>query len=223
MLQAKNYKNWKEICATMGWNTTGGAYKKARLKKLESLCAFDRVGQSFIIKEIYDTPKEIEDGRGKSEASRGNNNKNIKKLLSYGISYKDMNKKGVYAIILDNNIYIGSTISSFLKRYGEHKEKHNPLKTKDMVKQGATFKILQICEGMTEEQIRTAEDNWIKEYRNNPVWEVVNILEDVKIKGKHKPNPTPKKKERKRTIKINASEYDKVINLLKENGIEVLK
>lgn len=94
MLEKKTYKNWKEICESMGWNTTGGAYKKARLKKLESLCAFDRVGNSFTIKEIYDTPKEIEDGRGKSEGSRNNNNQFqqyliplIKNLAVYSDSY----------------------------------------------------------------------------------------------------------------------------------------
>ena len=195
--------------------------KKARIKKLESLCAFDRLGNKYVIREIYETPnKEIEDGRGKSEGSRGNNCKNIKKLLSYGISHEDLYKKGVYAIILDNKIYIGSTIVSFLDRYGQHKEKTNPLKTRDMLEQGAIFKILQICEDMTEEQVRVTEDNWIKEYRNNSQWEVINKT-NVKIKGKTKPKPIPKVKYKK--VKINELDYSKAIELLIKNGIDLVE
>lgn len=64
MLELKTYKNWKEICNTMGWDTTGGNTKKSYLKKLESICSYDKLGNKFVIREIYDTPKEIEDGRG---------------------------------------------------------------------------------------------------------------------------------------------------------------
>ena len=217
MLELKTYKSWREICSAMGWDTTGGSYKKARLKKLESLCSFDRLGNKYIIKEIYDTPKDIEDGRGKSCNNKGKG-KNINKLLSYGISYEDMNKKGIYAIILDNKIYIGSTINNFLSRYGQHKEKRNLLKTRDMLEQGATFKILQICEHMTEEQVRVIEDNWIKEYRNNSQWEVINKT-NVKIKGKRKPKPKVKYKK----VKINELDYSKAIELLTKNGIDLVE
>ena len=88
MLELKTYKNWKEICEAMGWDTKGGTYKKARLKKLKSLCDFDRTGNSFTIKEIYETPKEIEDGR----SNNGSNSKYAKpfeKLLKHMATTND--------------------------------------------------------------------------------------------------------------------------------------
>ena len=85
MLELKTYKNWKEICETMGWDTTGGNTKKSYLKKLESLCSFDKLGNKFVIEEIYDTPKEIVDNRGKT----GNNNPystNIEDIIIHELS-----------------------------------------------------------------------------------------------------------------------------------------
>ena len=62
-LELKTYKNYKELCSVMGWNITGGSYKKSRLKSLSSLCIYHKEGNKFIIDEIFDIPREKEDGR----------------------------------------------------------------------------------------------------------------------------------------------------------------
>ena len=49
MLEIKFYKNWKEICNIMNWKTIGGNYKKSKLKELESICKFRKVGHGFNI------------------------------------------------------------------------------------------------------------------------------------------------------------------------------
>ena len=88
MLELKTYKNWKEICSAMGWDTTGGNTKKSYLKKLESLCSYDKLGNKFVIKEIYETPKEIEDGR----SNNGSNSKYaepFEKLLKHMATTND--------------------------------------------------------------------------------------------------------------------------------------
>lgn len=63
MIKVGKYKNWKEICEAMGWKTTGGTYKIARIKELESLCKLHREGNSWIIDEIYENKLEIVDLR----------------------------------------------------------------------------------------------------------------------------------------------------------------
>ena len=63
MLELKTYKNYKELCVAMGWKITDGSSKKKQLKELESLCEYHKEGHKFVIDEVYDIPKEIEDKR----------------------------------------------------------------------------------------------------------------------------------------------------------------
>ena len=63
MLENRTYKNWKEICAVMGWKTIGGTYKKARIKDLDTLCKYHKSGHSFVIDEIYENKLERKDNR----------------------------------------------------------------------------------------------------------------------------------------------------------------
>lgn len=64
MLEIKTYKNYKELCQAMKWKPTGGDTKVKNLKILESICKYHKEGYKFIIEEIYDEPKPIEDNRG---------------------------------------------------------------------------------------------------------------------------------------------------------------
>lgn len=64
MLEVKTYKNYKELCQAMKWKPTGGDTKVKNLKILESICKYHKEGYKFIIEEIYDKPKPIEDNRG---------------------------------------------------------------------------------------------------------------------------------------------------------------
>lgn len=63
MLEQKTYKNYKELCGIMDWKTTGGTYKKARIKDLECLCKYHKSGNTIIIDEIYDKPLPKEDNK----------------------------------------------------------------------------------------------------------------------------------------------------------------
>lgn len=69
MLEIKTYKNWKELCLVMNWKTTGGSYKKVRLKQLESLCKYHKEGNKIIVDEIFLQPKTIIDNRQESYIS----------------------------------------------------------------------------------------------------------------------------------------------------------
>ena len=67
-----NYKNWKELCVEVGIEAKTGRSKKFQEKEFERYFSWTKQGQKITIVEIYDTPKEKEDGRkmnGKHENS----------------------------------------------------------------------------------------------------------------------------------------------------------
>ena len=63
MLEMKIYKNWRELCKEVGWDTKGGNYKKAKLKELDTLCSYHKDGNKIVIDEIYEVAKEKVDKR----------------------------------------------------------------------------------------------------------------------------------------------------------------
>lgn len=201
--EQKIYKNWKELCEVVGWSNMGGSTKKKYCKLLSNICKYHKEGHKIIIEEIYEEPLSIINGR----------ETNKKNYPQYVIEEKYNKSIGIYKIILNNKIYIGSTIQGFRLRFLHHINKDNPLPTKEMLDNGATFEILQICDDMTENEIRHIEDNWIQEYRNNSKWEVVNNLSNVQIKGE-----TPQKYKK---IKVREEDYETCIQILQSFGIKI--
>lgn len=164
ILEAKTYKNYKELCGVMGWEVSGGNEKQRQIKYLQSICKYHKEGQKFVIEEVFLQQKEFIDGRTLKR----------KEFNQYKIPKEYDKSVGIYKITLDNKIYIGSTADCFRRRFTQHMSKSNQLVTKNMLEKGATFEILQICDGMKENEIRIIEQQWIEEYRNNPEWKVVN-------------------------------------------------
>ena len=68
MLEVKMYKNWRELCEELGWKTTGGTYKQARLKELNTICNWHKDGNKIIITEVF--------GEVSKETDKRANNKN---------------------------------------------------------------------------------------------------------------------------------------------------
>ena len=69
MLELGMYKNWKELCDKVGWKTTGGTYKQARLKELDTICKYHKEGNKIVITEVFGELSMEEDKR----ANNGNN------------------------------------------------------------------------------------------------------------------------------------------------------
>ena len=207
MLELTTYKNYKELVKALGWEEKKSNNRASQMKQLEAMCKYHKEGQKFVIEEIYEEPKEIEDNRGKAK----------KDYSQYMIEDKYDKSIGIYKIVLGDQIYIGSTTAGFRERFISHISKFNTLPTKEMLDNGATFEILQICDDMTENEIRHIEDNWIQEYRNNSEWKVVNELKNVAIKGERKDNISKPKYTK---VKINKNDLDKAIKLLNNNEID---
>ena len=56
-------KNYKELCRLANIEVKTGDSKKAQLKELERYCKYIKIGNKFVIDEIYEKPKDKEDGR----------------------------------------------------------------------------------------------------------------------------------------------------------------
>ena len=62
-------KNYKELCSLLGVKTVGGNGKIAQFKELERYVKYHKEGNKFIIDEIFEEPKEKNDGRCKGKYS----------------------------------------------------------------------------------------------------------------------------------------------------------
>ena len=75
MLERKIYKNWRELCESVGWDTTGGNYRKARVKDLNDVCNYHKDGNKIIIDEIFG---ELLEETNKRASNGGNSTKSTK-------------------------------------------------------------------------------------------------------------------------------------------------
>ena len=142
MLEMKMYKNWKELCEEVGWDTKGGNYKKAKLKELDTLCSYHKDGNKIVIDEIYEVAREKVDERAnngghstkstKEDDGRKNKNAIYKELddiiLNYlychtsddtvNVTKNQLLRKCEFDIsIQDNNEYNKETINDVLDVY----------------------------------------------------------------------------------------------------------
>ena len=116
-------KNYKHLCEVLGIKYTKSAdSKKAQLKEFERFVKYKKDGNKFIIEEIFKTPKEKIDNRGKSQGSRGNN---FKSIPGFNVEFKEYKSKGIYKIHLGNTIYIGKTEVGFRSRFMQHVANYN--------------------------------------------------------------------------------------------------
>lgn len=68
------FKNYKGLCEFMGWKSTGGDYKKARLKELDSLCRWHKEGNKIVIDEVLKEEAELFKGEGMTGVRKGKYN-----------------------------------------------------------------------------------------------------------------------------------------------------
>lgn len=128
-------KNYKELCALLEEEVKTGKSKQLQLDNLKRFFEWEKVGQKFIITDIYDTPLPKVDSR-----SSGNNSKYVKcieiLLLRYLLDKKDytatLTKRSWWQILgMINNKY------NQIERDKEKREelqKNNPILTSYEIK-----------------------------------------------------------------------------------------
>ena len=199
--------NYRKVCEELDEKVLTGNAKISQLKELERYFCFNKQGNKFVFTEVYSEPKEKVDGR---KNTKGNNRKIFSSFL---IPREDENKIGVYKIVLDNNIYIGSTIDGFRNRFRNHNNEYsnNVPFTFDMLNDSATFDIIEICEGLQESQVRNIENKYMQQYREDEDWNLINSNDAWSYT----------KKQKFKTIKIQVKEeyYNKVLKFLQDNNL----
>ncbi|BAO04944.1 phage-related protein [Clostridium botulinum B str. Osaka05] len=203
-------RNYKELCKILEIKITGGYSKKAQFKELSCYCKYTKEGHKFIIQEIYKTPKKKID-------NRYNNHSNRIYYDAFKPNEENGEKTGVYCIIRNNNIYIGSTVRSFRDRFQEHNmpSRIDNKETFQILNNDGCFDILWIAnKNTTEQQIREKEAEYINKFKNNKNWILIN-----KNKNTWSFIPKNKPKRKNKYIKINSNNYEKAIKILKENNL----
>lgn len=135
------------------------------------------------------------------------------------ISEEDEDKSGVYKIQLGNKIYIGQT-KDFKLRFNSHCDtKTNKSETANMIRNGATFEILEIEDNLNKRL--EIETKYIDKYKNDG-FILINKIIDTTIKPTVIPKQKLKKKEGRQLnyISFNSSDLEKITKLLSDNNIE---
>ena len=203
-------KNYKEMCLLLGEEERTGNSKISQLKEWKRHFGFYKEGNKFIITEIYDEPKNKEDGR-----SEGNNKNGLKKYNNLKIKEDKYNNIGIYKITLNNDIYIGSTIVGFRERFKGHNygNSQSMQHTYELLQNGGVFEILHDMTGVEDEElIRMVENEFIKMYLLDKNWNIINRKDGAKSFDK-----TYKKK--KKIIKIDEDKLYEAIQLLAKHGL----
>ena len=113
-------KNYKELCELLEIKPTTGRGKQNQLLLLNTWCDYHKQGNKFIIDNIFKEQKPI---------IKNNTFRNYHRISNFCIDETIMNNIGIYYIIENNNIYIGSTTVGFRSRFRDHYNKNN--KNKD--------------------------------------------------------------------------------------------
>ena len=202
MLEVGEYKNYKAICESLGWEIKAGNSKKKQLKDLECMCKYHKEGSKFIIEEVYKDFTLIE-RRGREAGVT------TKEYPQLNIEEDKHCNYGIYMIKLDNQIYIGSTTRGFKQRFREHlygtleSMKH----TQELLNNGGEFFILHNMSDIEDiELIRMIEEEYILFYTHETDYDVIN-----RRMGASK-NPKIKYK----TIKIEEEYYEQMIKYYNE-------
>ena len=238
MLEVKTYKNWKEVCVAMNWKEVRGNTKKKYLKELNSLCEYIKEGNKYIITNIYNKPKEIEDKRKNRESTLDYSQFKVEKEIE--------RDSGVYMIKLNNFIYIGETVD-FKRRFRQHKMDYGRLMpyTKKLIEEGGEFYVLHNTNGIIDEiLLKMLEYEYIKYFRENTDYIVINERKSINIEEYYNIKPpkpineqknekakTPikkkvvknKKKLIKKKIYVSSEDYEFAIAVLEHNGIEIIE
>lgn len=119
MLEMKIYKNWRELCKELGWDTKGGNYKKAKLKELDTLCKYHKDGNKIVIDKVFEVAKDKVDFRANNGGHSTKSTREDDGRKNKNSIYKELDN-----IILDylycytSNDTVNITKNQLIKRCG---------------------------------------------------------------------------------------------------------
>ena len=200
-------KNYKELCRYLEWNTTTGNAKKSQFKDLERYCKYHKEGQKIVVDEVFETPLPSNSQSGRPTSI----------ISEFCIDEDKFNNGGVYIIQLGNEIYIGSTVN-FRQRFNAHRSKSNTKlpQTKDLIERGGQMSILHDMTDIEDEELlRMVEYEYIKYFRDSGKFTVLNDKDPISFDKYYR------KKQKYIRFKIEENDYDKVVEILKREGVKI--
>lgn len=204
---------YRHICDICGIEYSNGNTKAKQLKVLESLFLVEKRGTRYFIKKRREHPTKIIDGR-----SKGSGTGRFKEYPQFKIPEGHFHGKGIYSIILNNEIYIGST-KDFRYRFISYMKDGIESVGRDMLLRGATFELIEeVDKDLDKDSLERLEDKYIQIYQNNPDWIVANKKGAFRLDSRIN-NRKQSKKKNFTNIVVNQDDYDLIIRLLEENNI----
>lgn len=144
-----------------------------------------------------------------------------KEYDKFKVNKEQWDNIGIYTIKdSKNNIYIGSTVSSFRNRFKGHWTKNNKKDRKytcDFLhKTDAIFEVLEDMTGETEDIIRQTEKAYIDKYIADKRYNVINKATETYTTYK---KDKPLQEKQFRTVRISNENYEQALLLLKQHNL----
>lgn len=180
----QSHKSYRKLCEVLGAKVTTGASKQAQFKEWECYFSYKKQGNSFVITEIYDAPKE------RVYNYSGGNNKvkyidGIEKLILDLLVQCDNDEKTLF---LSKNKLLRE-LNMINKRYGNSKFKRNRLSKELEVPLDEINDFYIASDSMLQRNLESALNN----LRNKAIvlWKtsttVAYVNHDYKMNADYKP------------------------------------
>lgn len=209
----REFVNYRDFVNSMGWSfaKSGSPVHQLQFKRLSELCRWSkdldengkRLSNKIIIHEVYEKPIPSVDKRSTSPSR-------ITHFPGYCIPEEHDRSIGVYRIICDNEIYIGSTSDSFRSRFLGHVYSGKPLVPTLMIERGGRYELIEVMNGFNEKEVLIREQHYIDQYKQDQNFVLVNQVSAVA-------RPSDKYKR----ILVSEVDYELAMSLLKEHGIQL--
>ena len=200
-------KNYSDFCRYLDIPIKKGSSKIAQLKKLSLYLDYEKAKNSneLIIKKAFYPISDFE-----------------QKHSQFKIPYKYRHYQGIYKIVSNTQLYIGST-KDLYDRYHQHlttippKHKQKKSTWKMLNEENAIFEIIEFFDG-DEKELRNKEreyiKNYIKQQKENPA---LYPLKLINIDWTSIPPLILSTV----SLRVNIQDKEKAMEILKNNGIKV--
>lgn len=103
------FKNYKELCAFMGWEVKSGNTKIAQFKELDAKCKWHKEGNKIIIDEVYENAKEL--FKGETKVRKGKYNVEIGSSILAVVTSTLRSEQGV-VYMRTQDLIIGTALAN---------------------------------------------------------------------------------------------------------------
>lgn len=141
----------------------------------------------------------------------------MKEYKQLDIPTKKQNNGGVYMIKLHNRVHIGSTVN-FRQRFTQYLYNQNNIMPhiQNLLKKGGKMTILHDMGNIEDKPLlRMVEYEYIKYFRDSGKFTVLNDKDPISFDKYYR------KKQKYVNFKVREDDWEEVVLLLKERGIEI--